>query len=370
MPYFGDLQGGPMMQAGPGGDEPTAPATAPRPSRSILDGVLKALFPAGALEGILPEEQLMDERRMQLRRAGLSLLASGSPKPQGTRNSFADLAQAIDPGAWEQRIAQVAQTGMTLRAAQQKQKQAAAADGIMQQFAARPNETDEQRDQRLLGMANAFQSAGLMEEAKAAADLRTSLRAPDLGEREGFLYDKRTGRIVAQLPSELKTVEGSQLYAQALGRLQPWDRVRQSVAQYNQYRDMPLDQPSSAALISAAQDLLGTHTTLAQNDSDFRALKDLPIAGQLFKILQSFSGSTVLTENQRRELLKAVDPLVTRLSQEHQRVLGDVQRIFHNKWKTDPEYNEMWNLLPQSPIFGPRGTIVPPVVQQMNDDRR
>lgn len=341
-----------------------------RPSRSILDGVLKSLFPAGAYEGVLPSEALAEERRMQLRRAGLALMAGAGPRPAGTRNVMGDIASAIDPGAWEQRLGQVAQTSMQLRAAQQKQQREQQANEIMRAHAPRPAETPEQQDQRLLALANAFTQAGLMEHAKVAADLRTSLRAPPLGEKDGVLYDTRSGRVVGELPTALKTVEGSQLYAQALGRLQPWDRIRATVAQYNQFRAAPLTTPNSVALVSAAQDLLNTHTALAQNDTDMKALKDLPVVGQLMRVLRSLSGQETLSDQQRQELLKAVDPVINRLGQEHQRVLSDVQRIFKNKWSNETEYSQMWNLLPQSPPFNASGVQVPRIVKEMDDDRR
>lgn len=356
-PYMGEAMEGPLA------------TPREKPSRSILDGVLKTLFPAGAYEGIIPEESLADERRMALRRAGLSLLAGAGPRAGGQppHNFLGDVAGALDPGAWDQRLQQVAQTTQQLRTQQQKMEQEQQIDAIMATHPARPGETPEQQDARLLSLANAFTQAGLMEYAKEAADLRVSLRAPALGEKDGILYDSRTGVVVGSLPTAMRTVEGSQLYAQALQRLQPWDRIRASVALYNQKRAEPLTGANTAALISAAQDILNTHSQLAQSDSDMNALKGLPIAGQLFKVLQALGGSQQLTEAQRQELLKAVDPVINRLGQEHQRVLSDVQRIFRTKWKTGTEADEMLQLLPLSPSFRATGVVTSPDVRAIDE---
>jgi hypothetical protein len=345
---------------------PMASPETEKPSSSLFGGLLKALYPAGAYEGIIPPEQLDEERRMALRSAGLSLLSTGQrPYPQGTMPGLgANLAEALNPNAWSQRLASVAQNGMQLRLMQQKLEQQNGAEQIIAQYRAKPGETDRQRDDRLLAMANALQAGGYMDEAKAAADLRTSLRTPNVGVHGDLIYDPRDGTVLGQFPKELQTPDGAQLYAESMRRLEPWADIRRDVTTINRLRSADLSHTNSVTLYQAAQRILNTRTALAKSEGGLGALEHIHLIGPLMKLLGSLTESDTMTKAQRDELLRTLDPMITQLSDEQQGVVDDLQRKYHLAYPNADAFKRMWDFIGEVPSFGPHRN---PVVTRIDN---
>lgn len=347
-------------------------ASEPTPKPGFFGGMLNALFPAGNFGDTLTPEQLRTEQQLALRKAGLTLLAGGGPRPVGTRNFGADLAQAFDPSDWQHRLAAVAEQSATIGAMHQKAAKEAQAAQIMGQFPPVQGETDQQRDQRLGKLVDAFQRAGLMEQAKAAADLRSQVRAPNLTERNGVLYD-HWGNAVTTAPGGDAGVQGSQLYSTATSRLSQFADTHDAVMVLSRARatqpmaGQKLDPVTSATLVSAAQRILGTHNSLAQDEENpLKALAHAHSAGDLGKFLAAIlsSGGGQLTVAQRDQILKLVDPVIADINAEQTRVKEDIHRIFRDRWKSDPTLAEsMWNQLPVLPdlVSGVHGTADPGV---------
>jgi hypothetical protein len=360
MPYLDEQAQGPLA-----GDQPPKPG--------FFGGLLNTLFPAGASGASLSPEQLREEQQLALRKAGLSLLAGGGPRPYGTRNFGADLAQAFDPTDWQHRLSTVAEQSATIGQMQAKAKKEAQAAQIMSQFPPVQGETDQQRDQRLSKLVDAYQQAGLMDYAKAASDLRTSVRAPGLVERRGVLYD-HWGNPVSTAPGGDAGIDGSQLYSTAVQRLNQFSDTHDAVMVLGRARaaqptvGQKLDPVTSATLISAAQRILGTHNSLAQDeDNPLKALAHAHSAGDLGKFLAAIlsSGGGTLTTAQRDQILKLVDPVIADINAEQSRVKEDIHNIFRKRWKSDPALAEsMWEQLPTLPDLAPGARIVAPDVDQ------
>lgn len=156
---------------------PPMPAQIEAPSRpSLIDRVLAKLYPEGVFGGFLSPEALASERRMALRKAGLSLMAAGGPRPQGTRNVGADIAQALDPSQWEQHLSGVAQTGMQLQSMMKKMQDDQKAQQIMAANPAKPNETPQQYEQRLRRLSGLFLQSGLADHAKVVSGMISEVR--------------------------------------------------------------------------------------------------------------------------------------------------------------------------------------------------
>lgn len=347
-----------MQPQGPMSPSQPLPGQTPMPPKkpSLGESLLSNLFPAGELGDVIPADVLANERRMALRKAGLSLMAAGGSRLQGTQNTGADLYNAFNPDSWDAHLSQVAETSVKLAAIHKKAADEAKSQAIVAKYPAAPNETPEAQELRLGMIANEALRNDLPELAQLAAKLKGELRGPALMSAEPGhpLVNPQSGTVVATMPKALTTVEGSQLYSQALSRLAPWERLGSTVAQYRQFRNLPLTQPNSAALISAAQELLSTHSNLVANEPDMKGLEHLPVAGQLFRVLQSLGGAQTLTEPQRKELTAAVDAVVSRLSKEGKRVRGDVERILRNKFSQD----DIKNLLPAPTDLGGKPGII------------
>jgi hypothetical protein len=359
MPY-------PTQPQGPLAGEPT-------PKPGFFGGLMNTLFPAGAYGNELSPEQVREEQQLALRKAGLTLLAGGGPRPWGTRNFGADVAQAFDPSDWQHRLAAVAEQSATIGQMRMKAQKEAKAAQIMSQFPPVQGESDQQRDQRLSHLVDAYQQAGLMEYAKAASDLRTSVRAPGLVERNGILYD-HWGNAVTTAPGGDAGVEGSQLYSTAVSRLNQFSDTHDAVMVLNRARaaqpvaGQKLDPVTSATLVSAAQRILGTHNSLAQDEENpLKALAHAHSAGDLGKFLAAIlsSGGGQLTVAQRDQILKLVDPVISDINAEQTRVKEDIHGIFRKRWAHDPALAEsMWNQLPTLPDLAPGAKIVAPGIDQ------
>lgn len=349
-------------------DETQGPLVGDEPKPGFFGGLLNTLYPAGQFGDMIDPQMLRQEQNLALRRSGLSLLASSGPQPRGTRNFGADLARALDPDPWQTRLANVAQMSASIGQMQRKAQKEQQAQQILSQFPAKPGETDKDRDARLAALSDAFQSAGLMEEAKQAADLRVSLRRPPIGVHGNQFYDTRDGTILGSFPTELQTPDGSQLYSTAISRLGVYDKVRADVEQYNLYRSMPLTAATTAGLVEAAQNLMNTSKGLAEAQGGEGAIGHLPVLGELAKLLQALQGHTEsMTEADRQKLLKAVDPLIDSvLSPRHQRELSSIRNIFAEKWGPEGA-DRMMRFLPPSPAFNASGVILTPGAQRVQD---
>lgn len=358
MPYLDGQAQGPLA-----GDQPPKPG--------VFGGVLNALFPTAGYEDSLSPEQARQEQQLALRKAGLSLLASGGPRPYGTRNFGADLQQALDPSDWQHRLSAVAAQSASISHMQEKAKKEAQAAQIMGRFPPVQGETDQQRDQRLSHLVDAYQQAGLMEYAKAASDLRSSVRAPGLVERNGILYD-HWGNAVTSAPGGDVGVDGSQLYSTAVQRLNQFADTHDAVMVLNRARaaqpmnGQKLDPVTSGTLISAAQRILGTHNALAQDEENpLKALAHAHSAGDLGKFLAAIlsSGGGQLTVAQRDEILKLVDPVITDINTEQTRVKEDIRNIFRNRFKHTPALADSFlEQLPTLPDLAPGVRLVEPGV--------
>jgi len=344
-------------------EDQTGPLAQPEPPkrRSILDGVLASLYPAGGYEGVIPPEMLAEQRRLALRKTGLSLLASSDPMPQGTRRPNADLAAALSPDDWSQRLSAVAQQSLQMDQMQKKAQRQAQVAQIVQHFSPQPKpdgspESQQEAADRYRQMSAAFMQAGDMENATTAMDLSKKAEAPALGVHNNLLYDTRTGTVVGGFPEELKTVDGSQLYSNAVNALDKWNPVRQTVTQYNAVKNAPLTPPNTAALISAAQSILQTHGSLVASDNSMDAIKNLAPVGILKHLIDALTGVPVMSVTQKRELVEATDKMVALLDKEHSRVVSDQRRIFKSKYRDEAAFKGMWGLLPDSPGFGPAKT--------------
>lgn len=346
------------------GPMPTGPMAAPdageKPSSSLFGGLLRALYPAGAYEGMIPPEQLQEERMLALRHAGLSLLSSGQrPYPQGTMPGLgANLAEALDPSSWSARLANVAQNGMQLRLMQQKLEKQNGAEAIIQrpEFVGKPGETVRQQDDRLLALANALQGSGYMDEAKAVADLRSTLRSPNIGVHGDTIYDPRDGTVLGSFPAELKTPDGAALYSEAMRRLDPWRNIRRDVTTVNRLRSEALTATSSDELFQAAQRILNTRTSMASEEGGLKALDHIEFIGTLKKIVDALAGNAgrAMSEPQKRELFAALDPMITQLNDEQGDIVSDLQRKYRRLYSDDAAFNRMWDFVGEVPSFGPR----------------
>lgn len=359
---------------------PDAGSSEEKPSSSLFGGLLRALYPAGQYEGMIDPAQLDEERKMALRHAGLSLLASGQrPYPQGTMPGLgANLAEALDPTSWQQRLGQVAQNGVQIRAAQQKAQREEALHAILNNpaYSAKPNEKDKERDDRLGQLSNALQAAGFMDEAKAAADLRSTLRSPPIGVHGDQYYDTRTGEVLGSFPKELATVGGAQLHSDALRRLAPYEGVSRDVETINRIRAIPagpLNVAESQQLIEAAERVLNARKVMDASESGLAAVEHMHVVGPLARIVGKLIKTDPMSLEQRRELMAVVDPMITQLAGERDNTVRDIQRIYHENFTDPASYDRMWNSLPVSRNFGintragiPRGEASP---DEMNRDR-
>ena len=329
-----------------------------KPSDSFFGGLLKSLYPAGAYEGVLPPEVIDEERRMALRRGGLALMERGSAwRPNGAPQA-PGLSAALDPDQWSNRLASVAQNAQQVQSMQRKAQQAELAHSILARFGAQPGETEVQRDARLGHLADAFQSAGLMEEAKQAADLRTSLRSPELGVHGNYFYDKRTGNIVGQFPAELQTVDGAQLYSTAVQRINKWDPIQGAIAQYNQFRnsDVTTNAASAQALQKAVQTLIDTSRPVVGGGEG--SIGHIPVIGEVAKMLAGIFGhSGPMTETERKNLISAADNMINNvLATRHKSEMDDIRRIYRERFGADA-VNGFMSVLPQSPEFNAQGPV-------------
>lgn len=326
----------------------------------FFGGVLNSLFPAEGYEGLIDPAQLRGEQNLALRRAGLSLLASAGPRPRsaGPRNFGADLAQALDPAPWQQRLGQVAQQSATIGAMQRKaQREAQAAEiGRQPQFQPKPGETDMQRDARLNALIDAYQKAGLMDYAQDVATLRNSARSPNLTERNGKLYD-HWGQFVADVPGyDAGGVAGAQLYASSEKRINQFSDVISAMGVLDIARNaqpiagQKLDPAVSGAFVDAAKKILGAHTNLMESETDpMKTFANAKNVGQLGAFLAGLlsQGGGSMTVAQRNQILALVDPVLDDLAAEQGRVNEDIKRIFTDRWKNDPAMLEsMLNSLP------------------------
>lgn len=142
----------------------------------IFGGLLNQIFPAGSYGDLIDPAQVRDEQNLAFRRAGLSILAGAGPQPRGTRNIGASIAQALDPSPWQQRLTQVAQQAAAIKKMQAQADREAQVNAIIGKFSVDPNATPEQQENRYRQLVAAFTSAGLMEEAQAAAGLIKDVR--------------------------------------------------------------------------------------------------------------------------------------------------------------------------------------------------
>lgn len=341
-----------MVQGPLAGDEPAKPG--------IFGGALNALFPTEGYEGLIDPDQLRGEQNLALRRAGLSLLANAGPRPRsaGPRNFGADLAQALDPAPWQQRLGQVAQQSATIGAMQRKAQQEAQASEIARrpEFQPRAGETDIQRDARLNALIDAFQQAGLMEYAQETATLRNTARAPGLTERNGKLYD-HWGRYVADVPGyDAGGVAGAQLYSTSEKRINQFAPVSEALTVLDIARKaqpmagQKLDPAVSGAFLDSAKRILGVHTSIAEDETNpSKALANAVASGHLGRFLSALidSGTGTITVAQRDQVLSLVDAVLADLAAEQTRVDEDIRRIFTDRWKDNPAMlNSMLSSLP------------------------
>ena len=159
----------------------------------IFGGLLNQLFPAGGYGDLIDPAQVRDEQNLALRRAGLSILAGAGPQPRGTRNIGASIAQALDPSPWQQRLTQVAQQAAQIKKYQAQADHEAKVNAIIAKFPVDPNSTPAQQEDRYRQLTAAFQSAGLPDEAAAAAGLIKAIRpeAPVAPPEDSKLRDAR-----------------------------------------------------------------------------------------------------------------------------------------------------------------------------------
>lgn len=315
----------------------------------FFGGVLNSLFPAEGYEGLIDPAQLRGEQNLALRRAGLSLLANAGPRPRsaGPRNFGADLAQALDPAPWQQRLGQVAQQSATIGAMQRKAQMEAHAAEIarMPEFQPRPGETDMQRDARLNALIDAYQKAGLTEYAQEVATLRNTARTPGLTVHNGKFYD-HWGRYVADVPGhDAGGVAGAQLYTTSVARINQFSDVLDAMRVLDIARNaqpmagQKLDPAVSGALKDAAQAIVGAHTSLVQDQTDpmktFANAKNVGQLGAFLAGLLSRGGGT-MTVTDRDMILRLVDPVLDDFATEQARVNEDIKRIFSDRWKDDP----------------------------------
>lgn len=321
------------------GDEPAGPG--------FFGGVLNSLFPSEGYEGLIDPAQLRGEQNLALRRAGLSLLAGAGPRPRGTRNFGADLAQALDPAPWQQRLEQVAQQSATIGAMQRKAQMEAHAAEIarMPEFQPRPGETDMQRDARLNALIDAYQKAGLTEYAQEVATLRNTARTPGLTVHNGKFYD-HWGRYVADVPGhDAGGVAGAQLYSTADKRINQFAPVSEALTVLDIARNAQpiagdkLDPAVSGAFLDSAKRILGVHTSIAEDETNpGKVLANAVASGHLGRFLAALMdpGTGTITTKQRDQVLALVDRVLVDLSAEQTRVDEDIKRIFTDRWKDDP----------------------------------
>lgn len=338
-------------------DSMQGPLAGDEPKPGFFGGLLNALYPAGDYAGMIDPSMLRNEQNLALRHAGAMLLASSGPQPRGTRNVMGDIARALDPTEWQNRLATVAQQSATIGAMQRKAQMEAKAQQIMQQFPPRPGETDQQRDQRLSSLADTFQAAGMMDYAQHVSELRTSLRSPGLTEHNGQLID-HWGNVVGTVPGAEAGVEGTVLYNTSLGRLRQFDPIHKAVLILNQARAMPpvqgnkLDPTTSSTFLDAAKAILDTHTNITEGEESpaavFAHSHEAGVLGKLIAALLSQGGS--ITTAQRDEVLRLVEPVVRTFNEQQTGVLSDIKRVFADRWSDNPKMAErMYNELPFYP---------------------
>ncbi len=235
----------PEMQAKLEAMQPPAPRR-----QSLIDRVLERLYPEGAFGGFLPPEVLHSERLSALRRAGLGLLAAGGPRPQGTRNIGADVAQAFDPAQWDQHLADVAQHGMQLQATMKKLEDDQKAQAILAANPARPNETPQQYEQRLRRLSGLFLQAGLADHAQVASKMIAEVRPEKVATEITMMPDGSKQLVNKDTGEAIKTWGPGEKVV-----LTPEQKVQNTLAYKKQFEAEISEYANAAKAYKTYQDL-------------------------------------------------------------------------------------------------------------------
>lgn len=314
-----------------------APQPAPARKPSILDRILGRFFPQGASPygGLLTEDQLSATRRGALSRMAASLLAESGPRPQGTTGPLEGLGHALQAADWPDALAQAGAQAGHINELKGQMDRRRAIEAVVQKYAPQPNETPQEAVQRINSIMGEVGQIGGPE----AEQITQQLTAQVHGQQAAYEMNK---------PKE-PPVSPTTIYSNAQSRLQPWEKVRAVVSQYELFRDAPLNAATSKALLDVANNIIGTQGGFPEESS---VLSHAPgVVGELIKFLKGFAGQELLTADQREKLVAATDQVVSLLAEGYQRVRSDVERQMGNVFLPDniPKY------LPQPltwPTFG------------------
>lgn len=315
------------------------------PKKSIIDSVLERLYPAGMFGGLLPDNLLHEQRMMALRHAGLSLMAAPASIPGQPPHTFnSDLATALDPQGWQEQLGNTAQSALAIHGAQRKLQDEAVTDAILAKYPRNPNASPQEEEQRLRAVAGELQSHGQWEAAGVASGMIDKMRPEALKEANGYLYDPQTGKLITKLPPKAATIEGSQLWSNAVARLAPWQKIKETVDRYTLYRNAPSTPQSDQALLASANELLTTHGGYPDDKS---ALEHIPLLGDLYRLVQGLAGKTRLDPAERDDLIATTDRAVDQLGHERDSVRRDVERLMTGT-PTSPGFSapDIQSLLP------------------------
>jgi hypothetical protein len=304
MPRMVDPQSIALATQDPNGPPSPMPITAAH-KPSIMDKVLESLYPEGAFGGFLPPDVLRSERMAALRHAGLSLMAAGGPRPQGTRNVGADIAQAIDPAQWEQHLSGVAQTGMQLQSMMKKLQDDQTAKQIMAANPAKPNETPQQYEQRLRRLSGQFLQAGLGDHAKVVSQMisevrpekiETDLVPPDkTPDGSVQLVNKQTGDVIKSwMPNAKSALTPSEKAEKTLAYRKEFDTqvgpVTGQMQAYKAYKAAPWGGANDALkLANAIKIVVPSSTVTAAQVLSGQAEANFGGMGLIGELLKGFS---------------------------------------------------------------------------------